>query len=104
MADPTSTPTQTPQRPSASPLPGVSTFGLSVDLGSGSPAPPLDLTLLNGGSLRLADLKGKVVVLNFWASWCIPCRKEMPALQAIWQEYQEQGVIFVGVAVNSDRE
>ena len=104
MDEPASTQSATAQQPVAILSPRISTSGRSVDLGSGSPAPPLDLTLLDGGSLRLADLRGKVVVLNFWASWCIPCRKEMPSFEAIWQEYQDQDVVFLGVAVNSDRE
>ncbi|MBI4299181.1 MAG: TlpA family protein disulfide reductase [Chloroflexi bacterium] len=72
-------------------------------LSSGSFAPDFHLNLLDGTGLRLSDLKGKVVVLNFWASWCVPCRQEMPAFERMWQEYKGQGVIFVGVAL-SDRE
>ncbi len=44
------------------------------------------------------------MVLNFWASWCQPCRYEMPAFEAIWQEYRDQGVVFVGVAVSDFEE
>ena len=53
----------------------------------------------NAGSnpIKLSDLKGKVVVLNFWASWCIPCAQEAPDLQATYAKYQDQGVVFVGV-------
>ena len=58
---------------------------------------------MNGEALRIADLKGKAVVLNFWASWCPPCRWEMPAFESIWQEYEEKGVVFVGVAVSDDK-
>ena len=45
-----------------------------------------------------------MVVLNFWASWCPPCRWEMPAFERIWQEYQDQGVVFLGVAVSDFEE
>ncbi|MGI8616476.1 MAG: TlpA family protein disulfide reductase [Actinomycetota bacterium] len=63
-----------------------------------TPAPDFELPLLGeDGSLRLSDLRGDVVVLNFWASWCSPCRIEAPDLQAVWQDYRDQGVRFVGV-------
>ena len=64
-----------------------------------TPLYDLPLTLLNGETLRLSDLKGNVVVLNFWASWCPPCRWEMPAFEKVWQEYRDKGVVFVGIAV-----
>ena len=54
----------------------------------------------NGDSLRLASLKGSVVLLNVWATWCIPCRKELPELQALHQEYESQGLRIVGVSVD----
>jgi peroxiredoxin len=68
------------------------------------PAPDVALTLLDGESLRLADLHGKVVVLNFWASWCEPCRQEMPALQAYWDAARQSGeqTEIVGVGVRTD--
>ena len=49
------------------------------------------------GELRLASLRGRVVVINFWAAWCEPCRKEMPRLEAAWRRYRGRGVAFVGV-------
>ena len=67
-------------------------------------APPFDLTLFDQETLSLADLDGKVVVLNFWASWCPPCRFEMPDFEAAWKEYRDQGVVFVGVAVSDSEE
>ena len=71
---------------------------------SGKAAPDFDLTLLNGGSFRLSDHLGKVVVLNFWGSWCPPCRWEMPDFQEMYQEYRDDGVVFVGIAVPPDDE
>ena len=71
---------------------------------TGKTAPDVTLTLLDGRPLRLADLRGEVVVLNFWASWCAPCRAEMPELQAYWDEAQSGGeeTTIVGVGVRTD--
>ena len=65
----------------------------------GGPAPDFELELFDGGKVRLSDFEGKVVVLNFWASWCPPCREEMPGFERTWLAYRDQGVVFVGVAV-----
>ena len=67
-------------------------------------APDFELTLFDGQSLRLSDLRGKVVVLNFWASWCPPCRIEMPDFEEMWQEFKDRGVVFLGVAVSDVEE
>lgn len=73
---------------------------------TGEMAPDVSLSLLDGSALRLADLRGNVVVLNFWASWCAPCREEMPELQAYWDEARRSGeqtaIIGVGVRTDSD--
>lgn len=67
-------------------------------------APEWDLALfdeyrggLTGQSVKLSDLRGKGVVLNFWASWCQPCEEEAATLEAAWRRYKDQGVVFVGV-------
>ncbi|HZT45771.1 MAG TPA: TlpA disulfide reductase family protein [Gaiellaceae bacterium] len=61
-------------------------------------APAFHLSRLDrSGKLSLAGLRGKVVVLNFWASWCNPCKTEVPRLEAAWQHYRSRGVVVVGV-------
>ena len=63
-------------------------------------APDFDLHLLEGGNFKLSNYKGKPVVVNFFASWCVPCGAESPVLDKVYQDYQSKGVSFVGVAVN----
>lgn len=65
-------------------------------LASGS-APDFTLTTFEGETYKLSELRGRPVVVNFWASWCIPCRDEAPALQRAWEKYKEQGVLILGV-------
>jgi cytochrome c biogenesis protein CcmG/thiol:disulfide interchange protein DsbE len=64
----------------------------------GHPAPAFDIERLDqSGRLALADMKGKVVVVNFFASWCIPCKEEAPALVRMWERYRSSDVVFVGI-------
>ena len=63
------------------------------------PAPEFTLPLLNGGRLEMARLRGQPVVINFWASWCPPCRLEAGLLERAWRSYKDQGVMFVGVDI-----
>lgn len=64
----------------------------------GRQAPDLSLDLLDGGRIALKELRGRVVVINFWASWCAPCRTEAPTLERVWREYQGEDVMFVGIS------
>lgn len=61
------------------------------------PAPTFTLTDLDGQARSLESLRGKVVFLNFWATWCVPCRDEMPALQRLHRRYADRGLAVVGV-------
>jgi thiol-disulfide isomerase/thioredoxin len=58
---------------------------------------------LDGGSFDVADHRGEVIVVNFWASWCPPCIREGPGLQRVWADYQPRGVQFIGVDVGDNR-
>jgi peroxiredoxin len=68
----------------------------------GGPAPTFTLVGRDGHTVSLAQLKGQVVLLNFWASWCGPCRQEMPLLDSIYKKYSKLGFTLIGVNVEPD--
>ncbi len=70
----------------------------------GRPAPSFTLALLDGRTIRLEDFRGKVVFLNFWASWCAPCRVEAPMLEAAWRQLAANDVVFIGVNTQDEEE
>ena len=70
----------------------------------GEPAPPLVTQELSGETFDLANLRGKVVIVNFWATWCPPCRAEMPALNAFYQRYHAQGIEMIGISADRSRD
>ncbi len=74
-----------------------SAFTTSAAPQVGFAAPDFDLEALGGGRLKLADLRGKVVVVNLWASWCAPCRAEMPAIDHVYQQYKSRGLEVVAI-------
>jgi cytochrome c biogenesis protein CcmG, thiol:disulfide interchange protein DsbE len=59
-------------------------------------APDFETTTLSGETIKLSSLRGHPVILNLWASWCPPCREEMPALQQIYKDYSDQGLVVLG--------
>ena len=79
-------------------------FDLRISLRPADSAPqasPLFLSRLDGSSLTLADLRGQVVVLNLWASWCGPCRREIPSLQRIQRDLGPRGLVVLGLNIES---
>lgn len=82
---------------------GSSVFGGSGKPEEGSRAPNFDLLGLDGLTHTLDEYKGKTIVLNFWGTWCAPCVKEMPALQAQWEKWKDKDVVVLGVNVGEDQ-
>jgi peroxiredoxin len=70
--------------------------------GGASPAPPFTLASRGGRDVSLAQYRGQVVMINFWASWCGPCRQEMPLLEGIYKKYRGAGFTMLGVNVEPD--
>ena len=70
--------------------------------GIGQPAPDFTLKRLDGKNVRLAELRGDVVMINFWATWCGPCRQEMPLLDKLYANYKDLGFVLLGVNVEAD--
>lgn len=68
------------------------------------PAPDFRLRTFQDRWLALSDFRGDIILLNFWASWCTPCKQEMPNLERAWQEYKHRGVVVLGINVADDME
>lgn len=71
---------------------------------AGRPAPDFTLTSSAGQSVKLGELRGKVVILNFWATWCPPCREEMPGMEQLYQRYKSRGFTILAVSVDGEGE
>ena len=70
---------------------------VSVD----SPAPEFSLPLLDGGKTRLSDHRGRVVLLNIWATWCPPCLSEMPSMEKLYQKFKDQDFQILAVSIDT---
>jgi peroxiredoxin len=79
--------------------PGSTTAGAVPAPRQGFPAPDFSLETAQGQTITLSELRGRPVLINLWASWCVPCRTEMPALERVHRDYRDQG--FVLLAVNA---
>ena len=66
------------------------------------PAPDFTLRDLKGNQVSLSDFRGQPVVLNFWATWCMPCRVEIPYLEALYTKYKDQGLVVIGMNTETD--
>ena len=77
---------------------------LSAAANVGSPAPDFQLKTLSGDEVTLADYAGDVVVVNFWATWCPPCRAEMPGIQTVYNTYKDQGLTVLAVNAQEDED
>jgi len=78
--------------------------GHASAISEGAPAPALDGRLFDGSRFSLAENAGKVVVLNFWASWCAPCREEMPALDAYYRRHRSEGLEMVAISMDNPKD
>jgi thiol-disulfide isomerase/thioredoxin len=78
--------------------------GSSFALSEGMPAPALDGKLLDGTAISLASLKGNVVIINLWASWCSPCRSEMPAIEQYYQQHRAEGLKVIAISTDDPQD
>ena len=81
-----------------------SSFNLISEAEERSKAPDFNLEDFNGKSKSLSEFKGKVVLLNFWATWCPPCRAELPELSEIYTRYKDRGVAIIGINLDEERD
>lgn len=68
-----------------------------------TPAPLFTLSTLEGGKVALKEFRGKLLMLNFWASWCVSCREEMPAMERLYQRYKDQHFVILGVNIKDEK-
>lgn len=88
--------------PSTISIPAATVAKIGVRIGDLAPEFAAPLLRTPPGEFRLSDLRGKAVVMNFWASWCGPCRAEARDLEATYQRHKAQGLVFLGVDIDQD--
>jgi peroxiredoxin len=82
---------------------GNSLFASSAALKAGDRPPAFKLLGLDGSAHDLQDYKGKPLIVNFWGTWCPPCRDEIPAFQAVYEKWKDKGIALVGINLSEDR-
>lgn len=78
----------------------LAALGLRAPAAAGGPGIPWQMTLIGGQRMTLGDLRGRVVVINYWASWCVPCREEIPLLARYYRQHLSQGLVVIGISVD----
>jgi peroxiredoxin len=73
-------------------------------ISTGRPAPVFEMESLEGTTIRLSDFRGKITMLDFWASWCAPCRKENPNMVKLYQQFHDQGLEIIGISLDRKKE
>lgn len=76
---------------------------LAAAVGVGARLPEIGLVDLNGKKISRKSLAGKVVIVDFWATWCAPCKEELPVLQRLYKKYGKRGLVVVGISVDRDK-
>jgi len=84
-------------------VPTAVTFAAAAPV-QGKPAPAIEAKLLDGSSFSLQAQHGKVVVVNFWATWCAPCRAEMPALDAYYRKHRDEGLAVLAISMDDPKD